>query len=71
MFANVIRATNQLALAEGLTRQTAYRWADGWIQRAFFTPSQAREHVEWCKVNSNAVRALYTRDIQTGRFVAA
>jgi hypothetical protein len=68
----IIRATNALALAEGLTRSTAYRWlSDRWIQRAYFTPAQAREHVEWCKANSQAVRAIYTRDIKTGRFVAA
>lgn len=72
MLSTVIRSTNKLALAEGLTRQTGYRWlSDNWIQRAFFTPSQAAEHVAWCKANADCVRALYTRDIETGRFVAA
>lgn len=68
----IIRATNKLALAEGLSLSVGYRWlADGFVQRAYFTREQAGEHVAWCKgVASGAARALYVRDIATGRFVS-
>lgn len=67
----VIRATNQLALASGLTHSVAYRWlADGFIQRAFFTAPDAREHVEWCRDLPDCVRPLYCRNLTSGRFVS-
>lgn len=68
----IIRDTNRIARAEGLPLQTAYRWLnDGFIQRAFFTPPEAREHAEWCKVNSQSVKVLYHRELLTGRFCRA
>lgn len=62
------KALHKEMIAQGVYYHLAYRWADGYVQRAYLPAVDAHELVAWTRAYDNFCRMVYIRDLRTGRF---
>jgi len=62
------KAMHNELIEHGVPYCLAYRWSDGYVQRAYQPADDAQELADWVRKNSRLARLLYVRDLRTGRF---
>jgi len=62
------KALHKEMIKEGAYYHLTYRWADGYVQRAYLPAVDAHELVAWTRAYDNFCRMMYVRDLRTGRF---
>jgi len=62
------KALHKELIEHGVPYCLVYRWADGYVQRAYQPDDDAQELADWVRKNRCLARLLYVRDLRNGRF---
>lgn len=62
------KALHKELIEHGVPYCLVYRWADGYVQRAYQKVDEARELIDWMREHRRVCRLLYARDLHNGRF---